>query len=116
MNPNSLKNLKPVQKGEVRNPKGRPRKEYCLTSMIKSELDKIPPGEKQGRTWMELIVLAILKSVLKGNPAVIKEVWERLEGKVSQPLEHNVEGSKPLKIEVVSKEAKELTQELIKGG
>ena len=97
MHPNSLANLKPFQKGGNANPKGRPPKDVSLTSLLKAELEKIPAGEKQGRTWRQLLVLAWLTGAMK-NPALLKELLERIEGKVTQPISG---GGEPVLVEVV---------------
>ena len=95
MHPNSLANLKPFQKGGNANPKGRPSKDVSLTSLLKIEIEKVPPGEKQNRTWRQLLVLAWLTGAMK-NPALLKELLERLEGKVTQPI--GGEGGGPVRI------------------
>lgn len=83
-----LDNLIPVKKGEIRNPKGRPLKKDCLTSLLKEEIEKICPLDKntKKRTWKELIVIATMSLAIKGNATALKEVWERVDGKVSQPI------------------------------
>src|SRR5208282_2081625 len=45
MNPNSLKNLKPIKPGEVRNPHGRPRRQY--TEGVEEMLDIVMPNNPQ---------------------------------------------------------------------
>src|SRR5262245_37311436 len=72
-------------KGQSGNPKGRPPKHECLTSLLKEELENISSADKEGRTWKELIVLATLKLAMKGNAAALREVWERVDGKVRHP-------------------------------
>ena len=108
-------------KGQSGNLKGRPRKEVCLTSQLKELLLEIPQiadpktGEINQRTGIELIALAWFRGLLRANPVLLKEALERIEGKVKQPLEHTGAGGRPIKIEVVSPKAKELTQRLIDG-
>ena len=85
MHPNSLANLRPFQNGNKANPKGRPPKDVSLTSLLKVEIEKVPPGEKQGRTWRQLLVLAWLSGAMK-NAVLMKELLDRLEGKVTQPI------------------------------
>ena len=112
-NPNSLKNLKPYKKGQSGHP-GRTPKDVSLTSLLKEQIDTVPAGEKQGRTWRQLLVLAWLTGAMK-NPVLLKEVLDRLEGKVTQPI--GGEGGQPIKIEVVvaSDNAKKLTKAVIAG-
>ena len=61
--------------GSVANPKGRPPKDCSLTSLLKEEIDKVPPDEKQGRTWRQLLVGAWLSGAMK-NPVLLKELLE----------------------------------------
>ena len=108
-------------KGQSGNPRGRPRKEVCLTSQLKELLLEVPQivdsktGEINQRTGIELIALAWFRGLLKANPVLLKEALERIEGKVKQPLEHTGAGGKSIRIEVVSPKARELTQRLING-
>lgn len=73
-------------KGQSGNPKGRPPKDQCLTSLLKEELETINSADREGRTWKELIVLATLRLAMKGNPAALREVWDRTDGKVRQDI------------------------------
>ena len=63
------------KKGVTGNPRGRPRKQDSLTSLLKEEIEKICPADKESRTWGELIVRATLQLALKGNPVALREVW-----------------------------------------
>jgi hypothetical protein len=121
LHPNSLANLKKIKPGEVRNPNGRPRKDVSLTSLLKAEMEKIPEvydknGKKNTRTWRELLVEAWLRGALK-NPVLLKELLDRLEGKVAQPV--TGEGGGPIKSEITinvnSEKAKALTEQVLEG-
>jgi hypothetical protein len=94
MHPNSLKNLKPAKKGEVRNPKGRPTKRVSLTDNLKDELLKIPRevtvnGVKvrNDYTNAELIAKAWVRKMVRGDGTLIREALERLEGRVKMRTE-----------------------------
>lgn len=80
--------LPPVEtrwkKGESGNPKGRPKKQDSLTSLLKEEIKKICPADREKRTWKELIVRATLQLAMKGNATALREVWDRLDGKTLQ--------------------------------
>jgi len=121
--PNSLANLEKgrIRRGEVRNPNGRPRKDVSLTSLLKIEIEKIPEvidknGKQNTRSWRELLVEAWLRGALK-NPILLRELLDRLEGKVSQPV--TGEGGGPIKSEVTinvnSEKAKTLTEQVLAG-
>ena len=80
---------KPTQwkPGQSGNPAGRPRKEDCLTSLMRKEIEKIDPEDQQKRTHKETLVLATLKLAKSGNAAALRECWERLDGKITDRLE-----------------------------
>jgi len=92
--PNSLANLKTGkegwQKGQSGNPKGRTSKAACITSLIREMLDQ-PIEEGKPETWRQAIAKAILIGAVTGNPAITKELLERLEGRVTQPIEGGIE-------------------------
>lgn len=95
------------KKGESGNPKGRPRKEVSLTSLLKKYLDDVPDIQVGGKTntksWMELIVQAWLVGAYKGNAQLMRELLDRVEGKVPQPIA-GAEGGVPIKITYVQAE------------
>lgn len=72
------------KKGVSGNPQGRPKKQDSLTNLLKEEIAKICPADREKRTWKELIVRATLQLAMKGNATALKEVWERLDGKTLQ--------------------------------
>jgi hypothetical protein len=83
---NSEANLRPWRPGESGNRKGRPKKSDCLTDLLRTEIEKIDPDDKEGRTWGELVAVATIKLALQGNATALREVWERLDGKVAQAV------------------------------
>jgi len=78
-------------KGQSGNPKGRPRKDYSITSLAKEMLDQ-PADERflspsdYGKTWRQAIAKALLVGALRLNPGIMKELLDRLEGKPAQPI------------------------------
>jgi len=90
-----LANLRPIKKGEVRNPHGRPKKEVCITSIINEMLTeqaniKDKNGVRVEKTWLQLYSEAVLRHAIKGNSTAIKEIWDRIDGKQSQDINLNV--------------------------
>ena len=75
-----------IKPGQVLNPKGRPPKDVSLTSLLKEQLEQIPEHSKQGKTWRQLIVEAWMWGALKGNPILLRELVERIDGRVVQPI------------------------------
>ena len=112
IHPNSQANLRPNwHKGQSGNPEGLSLKRY-ISDILRKPLEGIDSKKAKA---IELLALAIVRDAIKGSKEDRKEIWERLEGKVSQMLEHTGEGGKSIRIEVVSPEAKKLTQRLIDG-
>jgi len=100
--PDSLKPYawKPGQSG---NPKGRTPKALTLTPRLIERLDEVCPGDKQGRTWGEVVIEATLVHAAKGNTGALRELWNRIDGMPAQTIDLdgkiglenlNVEGAK----------------------
>jgi hypothetical protein len=85
--PNSLKNLRPAwQRGAPSpNPGGRPRK--LITEAYEKLARKKFPGDSKHRTYAELAAEGNFRSAIKGKTEAIKEITDRLEGKVVQQTE-----------------------------
>ncbi|OGQ04166.1 MAG: hypothetical protein A2W61_07950 [Deltaproteobacteria bacterium RIFCSPLOWO2_01_44_7] len=77
------------KQGQSGNPNGRPPKHECFTSLLKEEITKIDPQDKEGRTWLEIIVRATLELAIKGNATALKEVWQRVDGRPPQAIDLN---------------------------
>ena len=113
MNPNSRKNLKPGpwKKGQSGNPQGLSLRRV-VSDILRQPLENVDPKTAKS---IEILAVAIVRDAIKGSKEDRKEIWERLEGKVAQVISGGSEGDKPIRIEVVSPEAKKLTQRLIDG-
>ena len=75
-------NLKPAKKGEVRNPKGRPKKEVCIPDILRKLLDDIDPYDiNKKRTALEAMCSKLVKMGIGGNLDAIKIIFDRTEGK-----------------------------------
>ena len=107
-NPPKDTRWKPGQSG---NPKGRPKNIQYLSEMLRDQLDQVPEtidGEPNTKTWRDLICDSILRAAVKGNqPALTKELLDRIEGKVTD--KHRIEGESPVRLVFVP--AEELLKE-----
>ena len=71
-----------------------------MTSQLKDHLDKIPkalPDGKtngEGKTWSRIIAERMVLEAAKGNIPALKEVLDRVEGKVKAQSEHSGDGFK----------------------
>jgi len=90
----NISGLKPFKKGQSGNPKGRPRKEACITTVLQSRMGVVPLVEINGKvntkTWAELIADSLLMNAYKGNAAAMHELMDRIEGKVAQPISGDI--------------------------
>jgi hypothetical protein len=95
MSPNSLKNLKLIKKGEVKNPKGRGKgtknRSTILEELLKLHvLDKDGKRAKHpltGKGWIkfeELVDVALIKKAASGNIDAIKEIKDTIYGKIKE--------------------------------
>jgi len=102
-----LDNLKPFKPGQSGNPKGRPPGTVGLTSVLREALNnetnfqiytgelinkKNEPTGTMVRIRVQLptakaIASKVLKMATRGNMKAIEFVFDRLEGKQSQPIE-----------------------------
>ena len=71
-------------KGQSGNPAGRPKNEPLLSPEIRRKLRELCPNDPQGRIWLSVVAERLLELACKGNPAAIKEVFERIDGKVTE--------------------------------
>ena len=70
---------KPGQSG---NPKGRPKKEESIADLLKELVNALCPTDPERRSYAELIARSLVHQGLKGNLGAIKEIFNRLVGRV----------------------------------
>ena len=70
---------KPGQSG---NPKGRPKKEESFVGLLEDLVNALCPTDPERRSYAELIVRSLIHQGLKGNLGAIKEILNRLSGRV----------------------------------
>jgi len=81
-------NLRPQKKGEPsHNPFGRPTKKESLTSLLKEVGEWLYPRDKNKLTFKEKLAVATYIRAIKGSSVSFLEVWNRSEGKLTQPIE-----------------------------
>ena len=73
----------PFQKGVSGNPKGRPRKEVCITTWLKEFADKsiTAPIDAKNLTYAQAAALSAWKAAAKGDLPEYNFIIERIEGK-----------------------------------
>jgi len=77
----------PFQKGQIANPTGRKRGKISLTDWVKAELNKKTEGEAN----VFRIATKLIQMASNGDSQAIKLIWDRIEGPVSQKIEHSGE-------------------------
>jgi len=82
-----------MQKGETRNPNGRPKRGETLTDILNMKSQVIDPAQKL--PIRELIAEKLLKLAMDGDIAALKYVYDRIDGTPRQSidLDAKMEGS-----------------------
>ena len=70
------------------NRNGRPKKEHCLTDLLKEALDQ--PHTKTGKTNKQMIIDKMFELAEKGDANILKYLFDRVDGKPLQTIEANV--------------------------
>jgi len=101
---------KPGQSG---NPKGRPKKEVCITSWLKEYAAKLisDPIDPKTLTYAQAAAYSLWKAAAKGNLPEYTFIVERCEGKLVQGVDMTSKGDAikaPTTIQVVDIETKNL--------
>ncbi len=93
-------------KGQSGNKKGRPTKDFSIISIVKGMLEQ-PADERwldicdkdKKLTWRQAIAKALLVGSVRGHPVLLKELLDRLEGKVPQPI--SGENGQPIPVRLI---------------
>lgn len=90
-------NLKPFKKGEDprRNLKGRPPAIPDLEPL----LHKVLGEEKDNKTAMEIIIMALRSKATKGDIRAAEILMDRAYGKAKQTIDNNINVTKPIIID-----------------
>jgi len=92
-------NLKPFTKGDPRRI-NKPKGAISMTTILKQLTRKrmivkdFIEGKSRRMTVGEIVMLSLLSKAMKGDVGAIREINERMDGKVPQPVEMgNLDGS-----------------------
>ncbi len=101
------------KKGQSGNPAGRPKKELCLTQLVKEYLESQAKNDKGDllfnpdgtpKTYSQMLAMAMVHQASKGNPKAIEQVWDRIDGKVATKLEHGgMDGNPNIQVQIKDK-------------
>jgi Family of unknown function (DUF5681) len=84
--------------GESGNPGGRPRQ--SVSEAYRAQLSQSKKGDRQKRTYAELIADAQIRKALRGDTMAAKEVTDRVEGKARQAVDIGLEPMPDLNLRV----------------
>lgn len=96
IHPNSLKNLKPAQKGEIRNPKGSPGRKRKLPSLEYILADVLGKENKEGITQAQAIIQALATKARRGDVKAADLLLNRGYGKVKESIELSSDPDNPI--------------------
>ena len=87
--------MPPPKKGEVRNPKGKPKGSRNFRTVIREFLDNVDVmiDGKKSDGYMALVATLYKKATTHEDVSAIKEIIDRLEGKAVAISEVTVNGS-----------------------
>lgn len=93
-NPENLK--EPWKEGDPSpNPSGRPKGSKNLSTILKAMLEEdvevVIDGKKERRQFQEVIIRKLLKKANDGEIRAIKEIFDRVDGKSKQEVQHSGE-------------------------
>lgn len=85
------------KKGVITNPNGRPKNSPMITPLVRKYMDlsDIQLREECRKTTLtqkDQIAIAIVKEVKKGGSRHLATVWDRMDGKQVQAIDHTTDG------------------------
>lgn len=85
-------NLTPFKPGVSGNPKGRPKKEYCLTDILKEQGNWEDVDTDNGKiTRKDAIAKKLWDMAMNDDVVALKYLFDRLDGKPLQQIEAHVD-------------------------
>jgi hypothetical protein len=76
---------RPPEKGEVRNPHGRPKKGHTITDLLNEYLESTTFGENQ-ITGKQVLVQKVFQLAVQGDLAALKYCIDRIDGTPIQAI------------------------------
>jgi hypothetical protein len=117
-------NIIPPKKGEVRNPKGKPKGTLNRSTLLKKwlavqmDIKRPDTGDKEKMQLFDAITLAVIQKALKGDINAYKEIMDSIHGKVTDKVDHTTKGEsiKPVTYEVKTYEQEQELKRLLNEG
>lgn len=83
------------KKGQSGNPKGRPKKEFCIPDIIRKQGNNLDPVSK--KTFYESMVETAWKQAIKGDSTARAWIADRAEGRALDRIEATI-NKEPIRI------------------
>lgn len=102
-------------KGQSGNPRGRPKKKYAITDLLRKQLKKKTVKDKKtGKMYPAqlAIVQKLILCALTGDIIAIRTIIDRVDGPVTQIIEAAVERKKRLDLSRLTTEELETLEKL----
>jgi len=80
------------KKGEVNNPNGRPKKEYCLTDILKEqgETEDVQTSNGQKISRKNALGQKLWAMAMGGDITAMRYVYDRIDGKPNQTIDTTI--------------------------
>ncbi len=88
------------KKGQSGNPKGSEAYPKLFAPILRKLLLEKVPDDPKRRSYAELVCTSLMKQALEGNIYALRELFERIDGKIPQPQEISGQGGVPLILEI----------------
>jgi hypothetical protein len=104
-------NIIPPKKGEIRNPKGKPKGTLNRSTLLKkwlavqTKIKRPDNGSEEQVPLSDAIALGIIRQAMKGDVNAYKEIMDTLYGKLTDKIDHTTGGEKLQNNIVVSEKA-----------
>jgi hypothetical protein len=99
-----------IKPGEVRNPRGRPKKGETLIEILRSKLDeKIPKSQS---AYKDMVVMRLIQLANSGDLGALKYIFDRMEGSPRQAVEHTGADGGPIEVDMNPAERKKRIAEI----
>ena len=104
----NIQNLKPFKPGQSGNPKGRPKKELCLTDILREQANIEDVETLQGKIKRKhAIANKLWELAMSGDVAALKYLYDRVDGRPIETVKQDlVVEDRSLQVEYIGPEVK----------
>ena len=82
------------KKGHVANPHGRPKKEYCLTDILKEQGDTKDVNTEEGKiSRKQAISTKLWAMAMDGDVSCLKYLFDRIDGRPKESIDIDMDAS-----------------------